>query len=35
MTTLEKRRTVLVVAASVLTLGIVAFEVVAHMMLHA
>jgi adenylate cyclase len=35
MTTLEKRRTLLVVTASVLTLGIIAFELVAHSMLHA
>jgi class 3 adenylate cyclase len=35
MTTLEKRRTLFVVAGSILTLGIVAFELVAHSMLHA
>jgi adenylate cyclase len=34
MTTLEKRRTLLVLIASVATLGIVAFEIVAHIMLH-
>ncbi|MGH7825760.1 MAG: adenylate/guanylate cyclase domain-containing protein [Candidatus Binatia bacterium] len=34
MTTLEKRRTIFVLAASVATLGIVAFEIVAHIMLH-
>jgi len=34
MTTLEKRRTTFVYAASVVTLGIVAFEVVAHFLLH-
>ena len=34
MTTLEKQRTTLVLAASVLSLGIVAFEVVAHRLLH-
>ena len=34
MTTLEKRRTTFVLAASVVTLGIVAFEIVAHMLLH-
>jgi adenylate cyclase len=34
MTTLEKRRTTFVLAASVVTLGIVGFEVVAHIMLH-
>ena len=34
MTTLEKRRTTFVLAASVVTLGIVAFEVVAHALLH-
>jgi class 3 adenylate cyclase len=34
MTSLEKRRTTLVLAASLLTLGIVAFEIVAHIMLH-
>jgi adenylate cyclase len=34
MTKLEKRRTFFVLAASLLTLGIVAFEVVAHMLLH-
>ena len=33
-TTLEKRRTVLVLAASLLTVGIVAFEIIAHIMLH-
>ncbi|HWH77244.1 MAG TPA: adenylate/guanylate cyclase domain-containing protein, partial [Candidatus Binatus sp.] len=34
MTTLEKRRTSFVLAASAVTLGIVGFEVVAHIMLH-
>ncbi len=34
MTTLEKQRTTFVLVASVITLGIVAFEVVAHMLLH-
>ena len=34
MTTLEKQRTTFVLAASVITLGIVAFEVVAHILLH-
>jgi adenylate cyclase len=34
MTTLEKRRTIFVVGASVVTFAIVAFEVVAHIMLH-
>jgi len=34
MTTLEKRRTLFVLAASLATLGIVAFEIVAHIMLH-
>jgi len=34
MTTLEKRRTLFVFAASLATLGIVAFEIVAHIMLH-
>jgi adenylate cyclase len=34
MTTLEKQRTTFVLAASVITLGIVAFEVVAHKLLH-
>jgi adenylate cyclase len=34
MTTLEKRRTTFVLAASVVTLGIVAFEVIAHFLLH-
>jgi hypothetical protein len=34
MTTLEKRRTTFVLAASIVTLGIVGFEVVAHIMLH-
>lgn len=34
MTPLEKRRTVFVLAASVATLGIVAFEVIAHRVLH-
>ena len=34
MTNLEKQRTTFVVAASVVTLGIVAFEVVAHRLLH-
>jgi hypothetical protein len=34
MTLLEKRRTTFVLGASVVTLGIVAFEVVAHILLH-
>ena len=34
MTTLEKQRTTFVLVASVITLGIVAFEVVAHILLH-
>ena len=34
MTVLEKRRTTFVFAASLITLGIVGFEVVAHIMLH-
>jgi hypothetical protein len=34
MTSLEKRRTLIVLAAALLTLGIVAFEVVAHFKLH-
>jgi uncharacterized ion transporter superfamily protein YfcC len=34
MTSLEKQRTTFVLAASVMTLGIVAFEVVAHRLLH-
>ena len=34
MTTLERRRTVFVLAASLATLGIVGFEVVAHALLH-
>jgi adenylate cyclase len=34
MTGLEKRRTMFVLTASVVTLGIVAFEVVAHILLH-
>jgi hypothetical protein len=34
MTTREKRRTLFVLVASVATLGIVAFEIVAHIMLH-
>jgi adenylate cyclase len=34
MTTLEKQRTIFVLAASVITLGIVTFEVVAHLLLH-
>lgn len=34
MTTQEKQRTTFVLAASVITLGIVAFEVVAHILLH-
>ena len=34
MTTLEKRRTIFVLAASLATLGIVAFEIVAHILLH-
>jgi hypothetical protein len=34
MTSEEKRRTTFVLAASLLTLGIVAFEIIAHIMLH-
>src|SRR5207253_9868177 len=34
MTTLEKRRTIFVLAASLATVGIVAFEIVAHILLH-
>jgi hypothetical protein len=34
MTTLEKQRTTFVLAASVVTLGIVGFEVIAHILLH-
>ncbi len=34
MTTLEKRRTLFVLAASLATFGIVAFEIVAHILLH-
>ena len=34
MTTLEKRRTTLVLAASLLTLGIVVFEIIAHALTH-
>jgi hypothetical protein len=34
MTTLEKRRTLFVLLASLATLGILAFEIVAHIMLH-
>jgi adenylate cyclase len=34
MTTVEKQRTRFVLAAAIVTLGIVAFEVVAHMLLH-
>jgi hypothetical protein len=34
MTTLEKQRTTFVLAASFVTLGIVAFEVVAHILRH-
>jgi adenylate cyclase len=34
MTTLEKRRTAIVLGASIVTLGIVLFEVVAHIFLH-
>jgi adenylate cyclase len=34
MTTLEKQRTTFVLGASVITLGVVVFEVVAHIMLH-
>jgi class 3 adenylate cyclase len=34
MTTLEKRRTTFVLGASVITLGVVLFEVVAHIILH-
>jgi adenylate cyclase len=34
MTTLEKRRTAIVLAASMVTLGIVLFEVIAHILMH-
>jgi hypothetical protein len=34
MTTLEKRRTLFVLSASLATLGIVAFEIVAHIVMH-
>jgi adenylate cyclase len=34
MTTLEKRRTIFVLAASLATLGIVIFEIIAHILLH-
>jgi hypothetical protein len=34
MTTLEKRRTLLVLGASLATLGIVAFEIIAHIRFH-
>ncbi len=34
MTTLEKRRTIFVLSASLATLGIVAFEIVAHILMH-
>jgi hypothetical protein len=34
MTTLEKRRTAIVLGASVVTLGIVLFEIVAHILMH-
>lgn len=34
MTTLEKRRTLFVLSASLVTFGIVAFEIVAHILLH-
>jgi adenylate cyclase len=34
MTTLEKRRTTIVLSASILTLGIVLFEVIAHILMH-
>jgi adenylate cyclase len=34
MTSQEKRRTIFVLSASLLTLGIVAFEIVAHIMMH-
>lgn len=34
MTTLEKRRTVFVLTASLATLGVVAFEIVAHILMH-
>ena len=34
MTTLEKRRTIFVLSASLVTFGIVAFEIVAHILLH-
>jgi class 3 adenylate cyclase len=34
MTTLEKRRTIFVLSASLATFGIVAFEIVAHILLH-
>ena len=33
MTTLEKRRTIFVLAASLVTFGIVAFEITAHILL--
>jgi adenylate cyclase len=34
MTTLEKRRTLFVLAASLVTLGVVVFEIIAHILLH-
>jgi hypothetical protein len=34
MTTLEKRQSLFVLAASLATLGIVGFEIIAHAMLH-
>jgi hypothetical protein len=34
MTTLEKRRTSFVLAASLITLGIVVFELIAHATMH-
>jgi hypothetical protein len=33
-TVLERRRTIFVLAASLLTFGIVAFEIIAHILLH-
>jgi hypothetical protein len=34
MTALEKRRTAMVLGASLITLGIVGFEIIAHAMMH-
>ena len=34
MTTLEKRRTIFVASAALATLGIVAFEIIAHILMH-